>query len=378
VDGDTPPPASGPFVALVPGAEAPLIALQLPATLAGSARENVARRQVLDRLGQPATQLEIRAFAGRGGAWSRVAVADKTRLRDWRTALGAAAARCKGVVPDYLALPTAPGLWTLGVTPEGIEARLGPEDGFTAEPVLAQAMLAQALATARAAGGLPRAALLLGDVGAGVEALFEGVPLCRALTDLPEGIVPQVFGHGEGAVDFARDPGADAAAIERVLRHLVWPVALLLVGALGWAGAAWLSTRHDLAAARAIDAATLEAAQRDILPPGPVLDLRVQVAREIERRRAQSAPQDNGTDPLSLLRRAAQALTEAGVEVETLALGPGIDGVSVGLRVGDFRALDGVMTALAGAGIQARVQRSGTDPEGGVSAEVLVVAGGQP
>ncbi|GAB4267554.1 MAG: hypothetical protein Kow0013_17620 [Pararhodobacter sp.] len=38
LDGGAPPPSGG-FVALVPGADAPLIALQLPAALTGRARD---------------------------------------------------------------------------------------------------------------------------------------------------------------------------------------------------------------------------------------------------------------------------------------------------------------------------------------------------
>ena len=45
--GEGAPPA-GAFVALVPGDDAPLIALTLPAALAGAARLEVARRQVHD------------------------------------------------------------------------------------------------------------------------------------------------------------------------------------------------------------------------------------------------------------------------------------------------------------------------------------------
>ncbi|WP_461473915.1 type II secretion system protein L, partial [Pararhodobacter sp.] len=341
-------------------------------------RDDVARRQVLDRLSRPEGQLQIRPFAAAGRAWSRAAVADTAAVARWRAALGSAAPRCRAVVPDYLALPGAPGLWTVQQGEDGVRVRLGRDDGFSAEPALARQMLLQALAQARAANALPRAVLMPGRDEHGLAALFEGIAIARDPSDLPQGIVPAIFAHGEATVDFARDPRADAAVVEHALRRLVWPLALLLLGALGWAGSMILMTRHDLAAARALTEATVSAAQRDILPPGPVLDLRVQVAREIERRRAAADPQGPADGPIEVMRLGAQVLAGADATVETLSFGPGTDGVSVGVRVADFRALDAVSEALSAAGLTVRIARSGTDPDGGVTADLLLAQGGRP
>ncbi|MCL4676378.1 MAG: hypothetical protein KJZ59_10250, partial [Pararhodobacter sp.] len=80
-------------------------------------------------------------------------------------------------------------------------------------------------------------------------------------------------------------------------------------------------------------------------------------------------------DDLALLRRVADGLSGTAATVLGLALGEGVDGVSVDLRVDDFRALDAVIEALAAAGLQADVARSGIAPEGGVSATVTVIGG---
>ena len=84
--GDGAPPA-GPFVALAPGADAPLLTLTLPATLKGPAREDVARRQIRDRLGPG---LDLRPLGAEG--WTRAAVAHRADVLRWRGALGTAAA----------------------------------------------------------------------------------------------------------------------------------------------------------------------------------------------------------------------------------------------------------------------------------------------
>ncbi len=365
--GDGAPPA-GPFIGLLPGAEVPLVALSLPAALKGTAREDVARRQAQDRLG---AGLDIRP-ARLGGAedWGRVAVADRVMVLRWRAALGAAAPRCRGLMPDYLALPAAPGLWTIEAGREGLVARLGPADGFSAESALGVRMLTLALAEARATGQVPRAVLLTGEAAPGIEPLFDNVPVARSAGALPETLVPELLAHGETALDFARDPRADAAGIEARLRRMLWPAVLVLLGALGWAVAQGQAIRADRAQASATAAETLAAVRRDILPTGPILDLEVQVQRAIERRRAALAPVTAADTPLDVLRRAASALTTAGLQAVTL----GVEGLSVEVQLADFRALDALTGALAQAGVGARVARSGIDPAGGVAATLALEA----
>ena len=102
---------------LLPGELAPVLALDLPARLTGPARLSVARRQVTDLTGISPDVLDLRplpeagagARAGRGRSrtWHRVMVTDTAALAPWRAAAGAA--RARGLLPDYLALPAAPG-----------------------------------------------------------------------------------------------------------------------------------------------------------------------------------------------------------------------------------------------------------------------------
>lgn len=375
--GDGMPPAGG-FVALVPGAEAPLIVLGLPGSLKGAAREDVARRQALDRLGADGRTLDIRpARLGSADGWSRVAVADRDAVTRWRGALGAAAVRCRGLLPDYAALPVAPGLWVLAQEGDQLCVRLGPGDGFSAESALAEQMIVQALQQARATNTLPRAVLVLGAVPDTVAARLDGLAPVRDAAELPATVQPRQFAHGELSLDFIRDPRADASALEARVRRLVWPLALLALGAASWAGATALATRHDRAAAAAIEAQTLAAARRDLLGAAPILDLRVQVTREIERRRGATSAIAEPLGGLALLQRAALALSESPATVLGVALDQGIDGVALDLLLEDFRALDAVTAALGAAGVQASIARSAIAPEGGVSATVSVI-GGRP
>ena len=368
--GEGAPPA-GPFLALVPGAEAPLISLTLPATLKGPAREDVARRQAQDRLG-PGLELRPARLGNTADSWTRAALADRAAVLRWRSALGGAAARCRGMVPDYLGLPVAPGLWSLRADREGVIARLGVQDGFAAEHALGVKMLALALTEARATNSLPRAVLLTGETGSAFADLFDGLTLVRDAADLPAGMEPALLAHGEASVDFARDPRADAQGLEARLRRVALPLALVVLGALGWAGAEALAIRQDRAEAVAIDRAVEAAVRRDILPSGPILDLRAQVTRAIAARRGAVTEATGPLPPLELLRAATPVLAAGAGSVEAVSLG--VAGLSVELRLPDFRALDVLVQALAAEGIGARILRSSTDPEGGIGASLMLEA----
>jgi general secretion pathway protein L len=306
-----------------------------------------------------------------GDAWNRVAVADRATVQRWRKMLGAAAARCKAMVPDYLALPIAPGVWSIDAGDEVIRARLGIADGFTAEPALALRMLDTALKEAEAAQATPRVVLLTGPARALVIPLLQGVTIASESDDLPGGLQPRVLAHGEMTVDFARDPRADAEVVERQVRRLIWPVTLLMAGALGWAGATWLQAQVDLALAQSIRAETVAAVRRDLLPSGPILDLRVQVAREIDARRGGTRDTPQELDPLDIMRLAGPVLAASQATVQTLAFGAVTDGLMVEVSLNSFRALDELNTALSEAGLSVTLERSSTD-DGGVSAELVL------
>lgn len=115
--------------------------------------------------------------------------------------------------------------------------------------------------------------------------------------------------------------------------------------------------------------------RRDFLPTGPLLDIRVQVARELDRRRGALAPPDDSTPPLRNLVHAAQVLHARGAQVQAIGLRAGTD-TAVDVILSDFAALDAVLAALQTAGLSARASRSGTAPGGGVAA-TLLLGGGQ-
>ena len=392
VDSGAPMP-SGRFVALVPGGEAPLVQLSLPAGLKGDAREKVALRQAQDRLGARPGSLIIRParLGSKPDEWRAAIVADAALVAGWRRQV--AGGRCRAILPDYLGLPAAPDLWTVelaetagqGVAPM-VRVRLGTDDGFSAEPPLAAMMLSRARAEVQARSRpAPLAVLRLGPQDAALDAALDGLVVARSERALPEKLArPRLLGHGEMALDLATDPALAAARLGARLRGLRLPAAMLLLGLIGWLGGEWAETARLNAHADAIEAANLEVVRRDFVPSGPILDIEAQVSREIARRREGLAPLANGDAPLTRLRRAAEVIAEA-ADADPNG-GPMLNAVSwradadvqIAITLGDFAALDSLMDDLRAAGLSARVGQSAAEPGGGVGAEITIDGGATP
>jgi len=368
-----------PFVAVVPGEAVPLIPLDLPGALKGAARERVARRQLRDAYGGAEAGLDARParLGETPEAWHRMLVAEAGARADWARSVAPAGALCRAILPDYLALPAAPGLWVIEADAARIRARLGLGDGFAAEPDLALALLQEAAETAP-----PRAVLWQGEVPPEIEAWLaaRALPMCHEAAVLAEhGVeVPRRFAHGELALDLARDPGAERAEMHRSLRRLRLPVALAVLGFAGWIGAILM----DMAALRDQSLAYRQNAERILrdvmIPTGPILDIRTQVTQVIDRARGAEAAAETEARPLDVLRQAGMVLGDHALTVTRVSYQPGA-GLVMDVRIADFAALDALMTALRAAGTEARVAQSVTREDSGVEAvlAMAVTQGGQ-
>jgi len=362
------PPAG--HIALVPGADAPLLALQLPPGLQGVAREQVAWRQLQDQLGLTPQQAEMRPYIGinKAAGWTRGVVAAADQMRRWRQMLDPG---CRALLPDYLALPAAEDLWVLSWRGDTLQVRLGLADGFSAEVDLALLMLSQRLVQADQAP--PKAVLLLeGPLPELDPVLAEHeIALVHKVSALKELDIaaPVVLGHGELAVDLR----IDARAARRQLRRQLLPwAAALLAGSvmLGlWAVGEGLKTRQ-LQRDRAALQGNVERLVRDLfVPSGPLLDVRLQVSRALAARQAEVTAGAGRVSPLLLIGQVADVMVGLGVQPEVLEYRQ-IEGLLLELRLVDFAALDQLIMALDRAGILAeqRAARVVEDGPGGVRA----------
>lgn len=369
---------AGEFVALAPGAEAPLIPLDLPPGLKGAAREQVAQRQAIDRLGREAAELEMRParLAGRSADWAALLVAERAAAERWRAEVAPGRSRCRAILPDYLALPAAPRLWTVATGGEAVRVRLGPDDGFSAEPPLAALALQRAVAGSAA----PAAVLRLGPPDAAVDAALaalSGVPVVAAAEGLPAGMpAPAIFGHGELALDLGEDRRAQAQALRQRISGLRLPLGLAAVALLAWAAGTELETRRDLAEAAAVRAFVAEAVRRDFVPSGPLLDIPAQVTRELERRRQAATGNDEAApSPLALLHKASAVMAEGDADIVSVMLRS--DGLlSLDVIAGDFAELDYMADMLRDAGLGVRIERSSAEAPGRVNGTLVIAAGG--
>ncbi|SLN47041.1 GspL periplasmic domain protein [Roseovarius gaetbuli] len=362
-----------PFVALVPGTAAPLVRLDLPEALKGQARDRVAARQLRDAYGGSDAGLDLRParLAGTRDGWSRVLVADIAERQDWARAVAPAGALCRAVLPDYLALPAAPDLWVIEACGDHIRARLGPEDGFSGEADLALTLLEKAAALAP-----PRAVLRLGAAAPEIDAYLDAqnLTICGAASELAaHGVTdPQVFGHGEFALDLARDPGAERAEMRRRLRQLRLPAGLAVLGLVGWVAATVMETRElrDQSLAYRQNA---ERILRDVMiPTGPILDIRTQVTQRLERARTARSDGDAEARPLDVLRRAGAVLADHDGTITRVSYQPGA-GLVIDVQLADFAALDALVSALRTTGVEPRVAQSVTREGAGIEA-VLAMA----
>jgi general secretion pathway protein L len=163
------------------------------------------------------------------------------------------------------------------------------------------------------------------------------------------------------AVDFLADP---RAALDRAARRLSgWlRIAALLVFAAACVAAALMIEIRQARAVATLARAEAEAmARRTLLPSGPILDLRAQVARRL----AEIAPGAGAGAPASvaaLLRQASVPL--AGTDPQSLVYQPP-GRLTVELQLGDFAAVDALGETLRGAGLDVTVASASADAASG-------------
>ncbi|MBE1291295.1 MAG: hypothetical protein GJ677_02280 [Rhodobacteraceae bacterium] len=340
-------------VALVDGALVPLMPFDLPPRLRGQAREDVARRQLRDRLGAAGEALELHPCPvdGDGERWTRALVADAATLADWRSAAGPAP---KAVLPDYLALPTAPDLWTVSIEGARARVRLGPKDGFSATPDVARAMLEVAL---DADTDHPKAVLCTGQAP-DIETLLvaRNIPVitdpanASALDIAP----PQIMGHGEAAIDLRRDPQRTRVQLRRMVLPWRWTCLAALLAVALWSAGVLLEIRQAESRLQQLRAETEALVRSHFVPVGPILDVRVQVTRAVtgpeEADAVTAAP-----DPLALLRGVAEVVAASDAEAGAVTYDAS-GGIELTVDVSDFLAVDRLQSALAAAGVEATRQ----------------------
>jgi general secretion pathway protein L len=360
-----------PCVAIVSGTRIVCIAFPAPKRLRGGALERVAFHALQDRLASPMTDTVRVAVRETPGDTALAFVAAADEVSAWLSEAKAAGWQPAALLPDWLALPWCAGLWSLHAAGDMIIARTGRLTGFTAETPLATAILGRRLAEAA-----PRAVLLTGDATA--TATLKGLLADKAVplhTD-PAGPGAHRFAAQEAAASLGGHATSPLATMATATRPWAAPAALALVAFTAWCTTALLDIRRDLEVAES-HAAQATAAFRAIHGNGvPIVDMRLQTARHLDRLRAghgQSAV-DHAFGPL--LATAEEGLSS--VRVHSIGWRERT-GLTAEISVGDFAALEVLVARLRDAGLDVDIARADARGGAGVDAALaLAFAGGTP
>ncbi|MBV7394470.1 type II secretion system protein GspL [Mameliella sediminis] len=361
-------PISGPqprgrYVALVPGEQVPLLLLDLPPGVRGAAREQVAQRQLADVMGARAGATQMRPFAleGEAESWTRVLVTERDVLDQWRAKAGG---RCVAILPDYLALPVAKGDWSVSGSPSRVRARFGPHDGVTTT----EAALCLQATRIIADGNVPGKVVRLGPPLPAFEALLADKGIEWQTQPDPDA---RAFARGEAALDLRADPQASRTRLRRQVRVWQWPVLTGAVAAALWAAAQMTVIRAVEQETVALTARSVEITRAEFLPAGPILDLRVQVARALAEQRGQLRADSGQASPLDLFADAAPVLSGAEARLQSVDWTPG-EGLRLGVEMGDFAAVDALVEALAAGGLRVSIRDARLGSGGSVEADLTV------
>jgi general secretion pathway protein L len=375
---------AGPHVALIPGAVVPALPVQLPTGLSGAPREAVARRQLCDQLGLSEADHDLRPLELRAANWRHMLLCDQATLSEWRARCASSA---QALLPDYLSLPAGSGVWSLAPSPSGdLLVRLGPEAGFAAPPDLALRQLT-ALWAETEPENRPKAMLCAEDLQQAVPQIGSfaeerNLPLAATADVLPDGCTAVRFAHGELQLDLRRDAHRARRQLAEQIRPWRWSLLAAALATALWSGGQWSQIRQLEAEAAQLANANEAMVRQTFVPDGPLLDLRLQVARVLSDRQAAVAAAANATPdgPLAVLALAAPVLHNArtaGVRLREVRFDPAT-GVQLDIAAPDFAALDQLQSDLAGNALQVGLQNSRTLTEAGESgvAGILVLEAG--
>ncbi len=338
-------------IGVVSGADVAVLALEMPKGLRGQNREQVATRQLRDQLGVDVQTVEMRPMhlPRQADQWTHVMIADRSAVAQWRSAAGS---KCLAVLPDYLTLPTAKGVWTVarGEEEGRLAVRLGPLDGFGAGDALATVMLRRALAEVDV---LPQEILLLGPPTAAIEEIAAEFNI-DVVTDI-QAANAKLLEHGELAHDLRRNPQLARARLRKRVLPWRWPLLAGMIAAAIWAAAQTIVINRITDETAQLGKQTTALVQENFVHSGPVLDARVQVARALSQARSEVAGQSGRADPLELFARTAVVIASENATTALASYSP-VDGLTLGATVADFAAAERLAAQMQAAGMLVTVR----------------------
>ena len=361
-------------VMLVPGELAIVLEFEMPARVRGGAADRIAFHAVQDLVGDDMADIHfVRLPRERGATASkgRAIVANRAWMEAWRSRAREGGVRLAGILPDYLALPWTPGCWTMGVEPGRLRVRLDRLYGFAAEPALAMAIVESRLNDAPSP---PDRIRLLSENGAASDTLADvlawlGEATVSVQREAPPATVAP-FEHGEIDANLVAGAFSENPGLMQEINRWRMPAGLAAAALLAWVLDSGLALRQQRTEIETLERRIEELFRADLVPTGPIVDIRIQSARSLEALRAQSASSRDAGEFLALLASGGEALAAGTRQISRVSYREGV--LTAEVTLADFRALESLSAELAGRKLIVDMQSSSSSGEEGVQATLAI------
>ena len=371
-------PADRRAVLLVPGEEAVVLEFDMPAGVGRGVADRITHHSVQDLVSEEMGELHlVRLPADRSTPSNRrqAIVTRRVHMSAWHERAVRAGARLAAMLPDYLALPWESDTWTVRVESGRIQARFGRLDGFAAETDLGVAILERRW---REASVAPERIRLL------VEPVPAEDPSARLLSWLDETGVPvnretpptgaPQLRHGELDGNLLAGTFSESLAIMQELARWRGPLGIAAAALLAWALDTGLVLHDQRAEIEVLDRRIEAMFRSELVPSGPILDLRTQVARSVEALRAQYAAPREANTFLALLAASDETLAQHTRRISRLSYRDGV--LTAEVTLADFRSLEALDAELAKRRLIVEVESSTASGGEGVEAMFNLRAAG--
>ena len=357
-------------VLLVPGEDAVVFDLEMPAGVRRGVADRIMFHSVQDVVGEEMAEIHLVRLPPERGATSdrrQAIVTCRVRMSTWLEQAFRMGMRLAAVLPDYLALPWESGVWTVRVESGRLRARFGRLEGFAAETDLGVAILKRRWKDAPAA---PERIRLLVEPATPEEASTEvyswmddlGIPVGR---ETPSAATPH-FEHGELDANLIVGAFSESVTLMQELARWRRPLAFATAALIAWALDTGLTLRHEQAEIERLEHQIEEIFRAEFVPVGPVVNLRVQAARSLEALRIRSATSRDENSFLALLAASGEPLAAGAQRISRLSYRE--DVLTAEVTLADFRALEALDAELEKRQVVMEVESSTASAAQGVDA----------
>ena len=354
-------PRGTPVLVSVPGEWVVCFTIAMPAGVKGRKADRIALNGLSECVAEPLSALHITTAPIQNAAARTLFAVDAARLERALLPMKQAGVLIEAITPDYLLLPWAPGTISVAATQRRLSVRSGRYEGFASEEGLALALIDDALAD----GTIQRLALSGDCQNLHTLCARHGVAVDQAAS---------IPAPPEPVINLATGPFRTEQGLGAGLRRWMIPGMLVLAGFAAFVASETVRGNRAAEALKKIDAQIEQAVRADLVPTGPLLDVKRQTERALTDLRSEPDQQRRASF-VPLLARADRLLMTGTQAVSSLEYRDGT--LRAEITMADFSGLETLSAALADQGLTVVIERSETaGGEGGNALLVVSLTGG--